>query len=60
VISLIFSGQSDGSSEFTGFGGGNLNLNTLQTQQLADNLSWTHEPHSIKTGADIRKTLSMS
>jgi outer membrane receptor protein involved in Fe transport len=57
VISLIFSGQSNGSSEFTGFGGGDLNLNTQQTQQLANNLSWTHGKHSIKTGVDIRKTL---
>jgi hypothetical protein len=57
AISFIYSGQSNGSAEFTGFGGGDLNLNTLQTQQLADNLSWTHGKHSLKTGVDIRKTL---
>jgi hypothetical protein len=56
-ISFIYSGQSNGSSEFTGFGGGDLNLNTLQTQQLADNVSWTHGRHSLKFGVDIRKSL---
>jgi hypothetical protein len=46
-ISFIYSGQSNGSSELTGFGGGDLNLNTVQTRQLADNMSWTHSRHSI-------------
>ena len=56
-ITFIYSGQSNGSSELTGFGGGDLNLNTVQTRQLADNMSWTHSRHSIKWGADIRQSI---
>jgi hypothetical protein len=56
-ISLIYSGQPNGSNEFTNFGGGDLNLNILQTEQLADNVSWTHGQHAVKFGVDIRKSL---
>jgi hypothetical protein len=58
AITFYYSGAAaNGSTEFTGFGGGDLNLNTLQTQQLADNLRWTHGRHSVKFGVDIRKSL---
>ncbi|MGB6722810.1 MAG: TonB-dependent receptor [Terracidiphilus sp.] len=58
AITFYYSGAAaNGSTEFTGFGGGDLNLNTLQTRQLADNMSWTHGHHSVKWGADIRESL---
>jgi hypothetical protein len=57
-ISLKYSGSAaNGTEEFTGFGGASLNLNTLQTRQLADNMSWTRGKHSVKWGADIRESL---
>jgi hypothetical protein len=56
-IDFFYSGQpSQGTQEFTAFGGGNLNLNVQQTRQLADNVSWTHGRHSVKWGVDIRDT----
>lgn len=58
AISLKYSGSSvNGTQEFTGFGGASLNLNVLQTRQLADNMSWTHGTHSIKWGVDIRNSI---
>ncbi len=58
AISLKYSGSAaNGTEEFTGFGGASLNLNTLQTRQLADNVSWTHGEHSVKWGADIRESV---
>jgi outer membrane receptor protein involved in Fe transport len=56
VISFDYSGGLSGSTEFTAFGGGDKNLNILATKQLADNLSWTRGRHSMKFGADIRKS----
>jgi hypothetical protein len=56
-ISLNYSGATNGTAEFTTFGGGSPEFNTLQTQHLADNVSWTHGRHSLKWGADVRKSL---
>lgn len=58
AISLKYSGSAaNGSVEFTGFGGASLNLNTLQTRQLADSMSWTYGQHSLKWGVDIRNSI---
>jgi hypothetical protein len=56
-ILMNYSGATNGTAEFTGFGGGSPEFNTLQTQQLADNMSWTHGRHSLKWGVDARKSL---
>lgn len=56
-ISFNYSGATNGSAEFSTFGGGSPEFNTLQTQQLADNVSWTHGHHSVKWGVDARKSL---
>ena len=56
AISFDYSGGLSGSTEFTGFGGGDKNLNILSTKQISDNLSWTHGRHSWKFGADIRQS----
>jgi outer membrane receptor protein involved in Fe transport len=57
TISLNYSGATNGTAEFTTFGGGGPEFNTLQTQQLADTISWTRGRHSVKFGVDIRKSL---
>lgn len=58
TISFSYSGVAANSTvEFTGIGPASLNLNTLQTKQLADNVSWTHGRHSLKWGADIRQSI---
>lgn len=58
AITFNYAGAAaNGTTEFTGFGGGDLNLNVLQTEQVADDLSWTHSRHSVKTGVDIRHSL---
>jgi hypothetical protein len=56
-ISMNYSGATNGTAEFTTFGGGSPEFNTLQTQQLADNVSWTHGRHTLKWGVDARKSL---
>ena len=56
-ISMNYSGATNGTAEFSTFGGGSPEFNTLQTQQLADNTSWTHGRHSLKWGVDARKSL---
>ena len=56
AIAFDYSGGLSGSTEFTGFGGGDKNLNILSTKQLSDNLSWTRGRHSWKFGTDIRKS----
>jgi hypothetical protein len=58
AVSFSYSGAAANTTvEFTGIGPASLNLNTLQTRQLADNMSWTHGRHSVKWGADIRESL---
>ena len=54
-IAFNYSGQLSGTSEFTGWGGGDPNLNVENRFQWADNLSWTHGQHAFKFGADIRR-----
>ena len=56
-LSFNYTGAVNGTSEFSTFGGGSPEFNDLQTQQLDDNLSWTHGHHSIKWGVDVRKSL---
>ena len=54
-IVFNYSGQLSGTAEFSGWGGGDPNLNVENRFQWADNLSWMHGKHAIKTGADIRR-----
>jgi hypothetical protein len=56
AIAFDYSGGLSGSTEFTGFGGGDKNLNILSTKQLSDNVSWTRGRHGLKFGTDIRKS----
>ena len=50
-----YSGQLSGTSEFSGWGGGDPNLNVENRFQWADNISWTHGNHALKWGADLRR-----
>ncbi len=54
-ISFIYAGTVSGSAEFSGWGGGDPNLNVENRFQWSDNLSWTHGRHSVKTGVDLRR-----
>jgi hypothetical protein len=54
-FSFVYSGQQSGSTEFSGWGGGDPNLNVENRFQWADNLSWTHGTHALKFGADLRR-----
>jgi carboxypeptidase family protein/TonB-dependent receptor-like protein len=54
-IAFNYSGQLSGSSEFTGWGGGDPNLNIENRFQWSDNVSWTRGSHALKFGADIRR-----
>jgi hypothetical protein len=54
-ISFIYAGTVSGSAEFSGWGGGDPNLNVENRFQWAENLSWSHGRHTVKTGADIRR-----
>ena len=54
-ISFIYAGTVSGSAEFSGWGGGDPNLNVENRFQWAENLSWTHGRHIVKTGADLRR-----
>ena len=54
-IVFNYSGQLSGSSEFSGLGGGDPNLNVENRFQWSDNVSWTHGKHAFKWGADIRR-----
>jgi len=54
-IAFNYSGQLSGTAEFTGWGGGDPNLNVENRFQLADNVSWTHGAHAFRFGADIRR-----
>ena len=56
-ISMNYTGATNGTAEFTTFGGGSPEFNTLQTQQLSDNVSWSHGRHTVKWGIDARKSL---
>jgi Carboxypeptidase regulatory-like domain/TonB dependent receptor len=54
-VSFIYAGTVSGSAEFSGWGGGDPNLNVENRFQWAENLSWTHGRHSVKLGADLRR-----
>jgi hypothetical protein len=54
-ISFIYAGTVSGSAQFSGWGGGDPNLNIENRFQWAENLSWTHGRHTVKTGADFRR-----
>jgi len=54
-IVFNYSGQLSGTSQFSGWGGGDPNLNVENRLQWADNLSWMHGKHAIKVGGDIRR-----
>ena len=54
-IAFNYSGQLSGTAEFTGWGGGDPNLNIENRFQWADNISWTRGSHAVKFGADIRR-----
>ncbi len=54
-IVFNYSGQLSGTSEFSGWGGGDPNLNVENRFQWADNLSWTRGQHTFKFGADVRR-----
>ena len=54
-IAFNYSGQLSGTAEFTGWGGGDPNLNIENRFQWADNVSWTHGAHAVKFGGDIRR-----
>ena len=55
AISFIYAGTQSGSAEFSGWGGGDPNLNIENRFQWSDNLSWTHGRHALKAGADLRR-----
>jgi Carboxypeptidase regulatory-like domain len=55
-IAFNYSGQLSGTSEFSGWGGGDPNLNVENRFQWSDNLSWTRGAHAFKFGADIRRS----
>ena len=54
-ISFIYAGTVSGSAEFSGWGGGDPNLNIENRFQWTDNLSWTHGRHALKFGVDLRR-----
>ena len=54
-IAFNYSGQLSGTAEFSGWGGGDPNLNVENRFQWSDNLSWTRGKHTLKFGADLRR-----
>ena len=54
-IAFNYSGQLSGTSEFSGWGGGDPNLNVENRFQWADNVSWIRGKHAFKFGADVRR-----
>ena len=54
-IAFNYSGQLSGTAEFTGWGGGDSNLNIENRFQWSDSLSWTHGNHALKFGVDLRR-----
>jgi hypothetical protein len=55
-IAFNYSGQLSGTSEFSGWGGGDPNLNVENRFQWADNVSWTRGSHALKFGVDLRRS----
>ena len=54
-IAFNYSGQINTQTQFTGWGGGNPNLNIENTFQFSDNLSVMRGSHSMKVGAEVRR-----
>ncbi len=54
-IAFNFSGESTGSTQFDGWGGGASDLSYENRFQFADTISITRGRHTVKTGADIRR-----
>lgn len=54
-VGFIYAGTVSGSAQFSGWGGGDPNLNVENRFQWSDNLSWTHGRHSVKMGVDLRR-----
>jgi hypothetical protein len=54
-IAFNYSGQLSGTAEFSGWGGGDPNLNIENRFQWSDNLSWMRGKHAWKFGADLRR-----
>ncbi len=54
-IAFNFSGQSTGSTQFDGFGGGSSDLNYENRFHFADTISVNRGKHGMKMGADIRR-----
>jgi hypothetical protein len=55
-IAFNYSGQLSGSAQFSSWGGGDPNLNVENRFQWADNVSWTHGKHTVKSGVDLRRS----
>ncbi|PYS54722.1 MAG: hypothetical protein DMG13_07125 [Acidobacteria bacterium] len=55
-IAFNFSGAISGSQQFTSWGGGSSNLNIENRFHWADNINITRGNHTLKTGADVRRT----
>jgi len=54
-FSFISAGTVSGSAQFSGWGGGDPNLNVENRFQWPDNLNWTHGRHTVKSGVDLRR-----
>lgn len=54
-IAFNFSGESTGSTQFDGWGGGASDLNYENRFHYADTISITRGKHSMKTGVDFRR-----
>ncbi len=54
-IAFNFSGQSTGSTQFDGFGGGSSDLNYENRFHFADTISVNRGKHGMKMGVDIRR-----
>jgi hypothetical protein len=54
-IAFNFSGETTGSTQFDGWGGGSSDLNYENRFHFADTISITRGKHGLKTGADVRR-----
>ncbi|MGH9694542.1 MAG: hypothetical protein ACRD5Z_10395, partial [Bryobacteraceae bacterium] len=54
-VNWTFSGQTLGSTEFSGFSGATSNFAFENSFEYTDNITIVHGNHTIKTGADVRR-----
>jgi hypothetical protein len=54
-VNWTFSGQTLGSTEFSGFGGATSNFAFENSFEYMDNVTIVHGSHTIKTGVDVRR-----